>query len=409
MGLYPPVYYGVMRAFVGDDFDDSVLRMRVVNSVVAVSMVGLLAFLIPISLRRPLVWAFLASCVPLGLFILGSINPSSWAFLSAGTLWISYYAAFAARGRRRWALVAFSILAMLMGSGARGDACMYSCLAVVVVYILRWGMLRANRGLTMAGAGMVIMSGAFFLTSDQSSVASSGLPASAENLSASSPLALAVDNLLALPHLLTGMFGSWGLGWLDTYMEPLVFQSAFLVFGGLVFLGLSNTTTRKTLAVALIALTLISFPLYVLVQSEQVVGQSVQPRYILPLVVMLIGVSLLSDGPRRGIRLSRPQVFVVVALLGAAQSLALHTNIRRYVTGADVNGLNLNTSTEWWWDVPVNPMTVWIVGSLAFVLFAGLALNTRVLDDVRRVDGPEQSPDEPRTLMPTATGAATAG
>jgi hypothetical protein len=55
--------------------------------------------------------------------------------------------------------------------------------------------------------------------------------------------------------------------------------------------------------------------------------------------------------------------------------MALHTNIRRYVTGLDVNGVNLDASPEWWWDVPFTPMAVWFVGSVAFglVLVAAVA------------------------------------
>jgi hypothetical protein len=42
-------------------------------------------------------------------------------------------------------------------------------------------------------------------------------------------------------------------------------------------------------------------------------------------------------------------------------------NIRRYVTGDDRQGLDLNAGAEWWWQgFPVGPVWVWVVGSLAF-------------------------------------------
>jgi len=73
--------------------------------------------------------------------------------------------------------------------------------------------------------------------------------------------------------------------------------------------------------------------------------------------------------------LSKAQAFGVVGALSVANSLALHYNLRRYVTGAEVNGLNLDANREWWWDVPVGPQAVWIMGSLAFaallVILAG--------------------------------------
>jgi hypothetical protein len=373
-GLYPPVYYAAMHPFVGSDFDDSVLRIRIVNSIIAVSVIGLLACLIPTALRRPLLWGFLGSSVPLGLFVMGSINPSGWAFVSAGTLWIGYYAAFAAEGWRRSGLAVFSVIVLLMGSGSRGDACLFSSLAVVVVMILRWGVLRANLRMTLLGAAMVVVSAALFLGSNQSAVATSGLPAAPELLSKSPTLSLAIDNAMALPYLLTGMFGSWGLGWLDTYTDPIVFQGALAVFVGLAFVGLSRTSIRKSLVVALVATSFVAFPLLVLLQSKQIVGQSVQPRYLLPLVIMLIGLCLLPTPGSRALVLSPPQVVFVVLALSVAQAVALHANIRRYVTGAEINGLNLNRATEWWWDIPVTPMAVWIIGSTSFALLAAMIL-----------------------------------
>jgi hypothetical protein len=40
--------------------------------------------------------------------------------------------------------------------------------------------------------------------------------------------------------------------------------------------------------------------------------------------------------------------------------------MRRYLTGTDYGGLNLNSSIEWWWAAPVSPMLVWFIVSVAF-------------------------------------------
>jgi hypothetical protein len=65
-------------------------------------------------------------------------------------------------------------------------------------------------------------------------------------------------------------------------------------------------------------------------------------------------------------------VFVGVAV---ANSRALHSTLRRYITGVDEQSFNLNARIEWWWSIPVQPMTVWFVGSTAFgLLLFGLYL-----------------------------------
>ena len=66
-------------------------------------------------------------------------------------------------------------------------------------------------------------------------------------------------------------------------------------------------------------------------------------------------------------RSAAPDFGKVVAALAAAQSVALHVNMRRYVTGTDSQGWNLNSGLEWWWEGSIlSPMLVWAIGSLAF-------------------------------------------
>jgi hypothetical protein len=50
----------------------------------------------------------------------------------------------------------------------------------------------------------------------------------------------------------------------------------------------------------------------------------------------------------------------------AAQAVSLQVNIRRYVTGVGVQGINLDAGDKWWWSSAPAPMVVWIVGSLAY-------------------------------------------
>ena len=50
-----------------------------------------------------------------------------------------------------------------------------------------------------------------------------------------------------------------------------------------------------------------------------------------------------------------------------ANLVSLQVNIRRYVTGAGQQGINLDSGAQWWWPgFPVGPTWVWIIGALAF-------------------------------------------
>jgi hypothetical protein len=72
-----------------------------------------------------------------------------------------------------------------------------------------------------------------------------------------------------------------------------------------------------------------------------------------------------------------PLVMITIALT-LSNSIALHQNIRRYVTGLNEPGFNLNVDGEWWWwslsGSAITPMTVWVVGTLAFFGAAWVAL-----------------------------------
>jgi hypothetical protein len=405
--LYPPVYYAAMHPLVGEDYDDSILRIRIVNCLLIVSLVGALALLVPASLRRTMLWSFLISVVPLGMFILASVNPSSWSVLSAGTLWVALYAQFDATGRRRVALGAFAGLMALMGSGARGDSCLYSSLAVVAVFTLRWGALRRNRGPVLVGLFVIVMSAAFFLSSGQSDIASKGLTVPDEMLSNASKPEIAIRNFLNVPYVLTGMFGSWPLGWFDTEIPPIVIQSAMFAFVCLTFAGLAHLTRAKAVALSGVAVCFVLFPIVILTQGRQFVGLSVQPRYLLPLLVLMAAMSLHSARPGDEVRLNRFQIALIASGLSVANAVALHVNMRRYVTGIDVNGIDLSAGREWWWDIPVGPMTTWIVGSLAFAGACVLILTLPTVTTAAPAAGRSAthrlrtSPERPDEELPT--------
>jgi len=125
--------------------------------------------------------------------------------------------------------------------------------------------------------------------------------------------------------------------------------------------------------VALLALVLWALPVYVLTRGGDIVGQAVQPRYILPLIVLLGGMLMLTKGSQR-IAFTRSQLVLVVGTLSVVQFVSLHMNIRRYVTGIDGAGLNLNANLEWWWNIPFSPMVVWIGGSIAYALLVAIVV-----------------------------------
>jgi len=380
-GLYPPVFYYVMSLFAGPDIESSVLVMKLVNSALLVGLASVLFWLLPRHRRPTLVISLAVSLVPLGMFLVPSTNPSSWAIISAGTLWLALLGVFETVGRRRVGLAAVALVATVMGAGARADSAIYSGLAVALVLFMAFRKTRPYLGTALFGVALVALAVALYLTSHQGDAAANGLAPGATG-PGTDPLTLTIANLINIPSLWAGVFGSWNLGWLDTPLPASVWVAALSAFAGAVFVGLATRVPRKGVSVLVIVAAMTAIPTVLLVQSNSIVGANFQPRYLLPLMIMLAGFILLT-APGRPLVTTPVQRWLTVVALSFANAIALQTNIRRYVTGADLPGVNLDEGVEWWWHLPFSPMTVWIVGSLAFA--GALALLTWVWSTSRAV------------------------
>lgn len=364
-GAYPPVFYAVMSMFVGSDVEASVIAMRLFNAAVFVGLLTLLTWLTPTHRRGVVVVPVLVTVVPLGTFLIASVNPSSWALLSAATLWISLYNYFESSGARRWVFAALATIALVVGAGARADAAAYAGLAIVGVLILT---ARRSREYWLAAslpAALAVVAAIFYGTAAQSHAATGGL--SGATGATTDSITEFIQVVVMVPDLWVGMFGKWGLGWLDTAMPALVWVAAFSVFVAVICIGLSRTGVRKYIAVGLAFAAFWGVPALLQVQTHAPIGAYVQPRYVLPLAILLVAFALAGAGKRSESFTVAQLAVLVIALIGA-NSLALQVNIRRYVTGSDVMGVNLDSQAEWWWNAGPTPMVTWVVGSLAFAL-----------------------------------------
>lgn len=360
-GLYPPLFYLAMSPLATEDVMGSVVAMRIVNSAFAVGFLTLVFFALPRRLRPPLLLSLLATSVPLGLFVFASTNPSSWALLSAATVWICLYGSMMTDSvRRRRLLVGLAVAGAVIGAGARADAAIYAVFGVGLALLLGWRRARSSMLPTVGAMVIVAVVALFYVNAGQSGAAINGLTTDAPPLTSGQHMM----NFLGVPGLWAGMLGNWGLGWLDTQLPTAVWVLTLLVLGGVLLVGMAGFTWRRTVAVvgALAALWLVPFIL--LATSHAVIGTQVQPRYVLPLLIIAVGVATASPLVDRLWTGSR--VALIGVALSIAAAVALHFNIRRYTTGLDVSAIDPGYAAEWWWPVAPSPMAVWVMGVLGF-------------------------------------------
>lgn len=369
--LYPTGFYQVHSVFAGDNIDTSVIIMRLVNAALFIGLNVALWLLIPGRLRQPLVLAWFGTMVPLAAFLIPSTNPSSWAIIGVGSAWVALLGYLEHTGWQRWILGVMFVLFAGLAASSRTDATLFAIASSGVALLATDAPFRQLlRRLWIPVIGVVLAGSVIFFQRGAIGALSSGFR---NTESESFDWGLLWNNVIETPGLWLGVVGGWpwgSLGWLDTPMPQMVTLTSLGVFVALIGLGLSGATWRIRLVAALMFVMVWAIPVYLLQISGFLVGAGFQSRYILPLIVVLLGLMLLRPAGHPGIFRQRTPLVLITGALTIANSLALHHNIRRYVTGLDQPGANLNAEREWWWlafhGTAMTPMTVWALGSLAF-------------------------------------------
>ncbi len=381
---YPPVFYGTMSLFASNDVLTSVLIMRSVNAALFTGLLSALLLALPAKLRMPAAGAFLITSVPLTVFLIPSINPSSWAVLGVGTSWIALVGWFRTDvRRRRTALAALAVLGAVMAAGARADAAVYVVIGVGIAVILEarrqprwWRALWLPALLVLVAAGFLLTSGQIWSAiigfgGAGSVTVPGGAPSIPGATTPETPAqgpgwGLALSNLVNVPSLWGGALGFWSLGWFDTPMPAVVAFASVGLWVAVAFSGLSAMSARKAIAFAVVVLALWLIPTWTLTRGGDQVGSEVQPRYLLPLIIVLAGIALFPSSARQ-LRLGAAQRAVLGFASTGAFSLALYMNLRRYLTGNDVFSFDLGRGLEWWWAGLPSPMALWALATLAWV------------------------------------------
>ncbi len=243
-------------------------------------------------------------------------------------------------------------------------------------YIVTTELLPGGYPLTAAvlralPAGLLLLGAVRFLTLGSSSVLVDGATSNADPTSWRRGADLLLFNVFHLPDLIAGAFGlGYGLGRLETPVPFGIAALTPLTVAALVALALVTFDRRKVVALVVVAACFVVPPLMVLQSGHNVVGEIVQPRYLVPLVPLLIGTVLLTrDGDTR-VGLTRRHLVLFAVAAAVVNSVGLYAQLHRYVHGLADPAADLDRDRGWWWDVPLTPMGLWALASATgLVLF----------------------------------------
>ena len=370
-GNYPPGYYWFMNHFISGNLTLFNIIVRAINSILFMSLLVSALLITNSKLSRALTLTIALSIVPVGFFMLASVNPSSWAIIGLTFFWVFQLEASSDNPKlnRLWS-ISFAFICLLIASLSRNDAALYvfvSCIAILIVYSSQGFFKSPSRYIPLVIS--TVSSGVLFASYRQINSITGGKLEFVE-----SGLTLLIQNTLELPMYLAGNFGypgpeEWplGLGSMSLDLPAIVPVTGLLCIGGVTIPRLFPLHKwRYSLSQILIFSAMVAVPLLIL-QARGTVGiRALQPRYLLPIIIVLIGFVILGSSKRMSLR----SLLVISTLISITNAISLNYTIRRYISGQETTDFNLNNNVEWWWEgLGIGPAKMWVIGSIAATIF----------------------------------------
>ncbi len=373
-GLYPPGYYSFLRLFATDNLAGSIVAMRMAIWIVCSALWAGLLLVMPRTSRHRVLLAVLAAFVPLGLFLSASTNPSGLAVTTIPVAVLAVAFAGDFKRRRGAAAVGLAAVAGVAAVVTRSDAPFLLALGLGAVLLLRvrdWRSAGSWWPAPAAVAASVLLG--LFIAGTQTRNITGGLPGADGTASGAGPSIGAV--LRSLPTYFVGEYATT-LGYMDVPMPAVVWAPVAAVMAATAVLGLASWRLEKGLAVLLVVLGQVVALVYLQVGSACC---TVQARYFLPLTVTWMALLALVPLGAAAWRVNGPQALVLGVALAGSQSLALHQVLVRYTVGLGAPGEHLwLRDGQWWWEIPISPLAVWLAGSAAFAFAVAWVLSQLV-------------------------------
>jgi hypothetical protein len=385
-GQYPELFYRAMNLWVDERTQVSGLLMRTSTALIAAFLVFATIVLSGPRTRGAGLISFLVTLTPLAIFLIPSLNPSGWAYLGVAFSWVFQMNAMTEEWEESWKVVtnwALFIACCGLSMGSRWDAMAYTCLSILVVsFLARKSGFAIDKEKYLLPLIVFFVGLSFLVNHHISSLTQrSGVFGNPE--SASSAWAehdRNIHNLINLVELPAGVFGvGWGIGWLDTPLPKLVGFIGISIFMYFLIQSLPHRNHSNHLVFSFLILIIAAILFYYLWGSKIIVGEVVQPRYILPMIPFFIGISLWSSKLPSPLATDVwPRAIFLGVMISISHAISLWTNIRRYTLGLEPNqGFSLSnpdSPIEWWWSWAPSANFVFFAGVISFSIFTFLAL-----------------------------------
>ena len=371
-------YYHFLANFVSlDSIDKSTVQMRIANSFFSSISILVIVLLTSRLIYLPIIISWLVVNIPLGFFLISSVNPSSWLYIFSFLFLPLTYRIFAEKNQPYLFMTKLLILGLtfLLSLNARPDTLLFASIFGItllpVIFSSEVKKLRTRIAIYL----LTLFISTYLILSIWSR---SNLVNFRESKISSWEI------VTSLPSIITGVFGGWGLGSLETTMPPVTYVGSFVIVLALLFYGLRFVNLPEAVSIFLIGLFVFIVPFFVLLRSNLRVGEWLQPRYILPIFYVLIGLSLIVIFRS----FHEKSLLIIVNLIFFLSSItftfSLHTFYRRYVAGLDNFNLFFEKTNSWWWEFSIfpNPFTFFTFTVIVYLVF-WITLKREILTNLK--------------------------
>ena len=363
------LYYIAMRALASENVTQSILLIRLINS----SMATLIFFLILKVARGRLLTAAISGItfvfVPLAFSQLVVATPKSWAVLGAMFSWVFLYSALyqrAGQSNNRLAWFAYG-LSMFLVLSTRADATYFAIFSSIVVFLkskfeMKWIELRKFIAFSIPGIALIL----FVLKQMGRFGSYIEFPAPKTEL----PL---INYMFSeIVQIFETSISVFGFGTGQSGGSPgIIGIISYGLFAVAIGTTLQHSTRLQRRAVLITALFL-AFTIY---RGNNSIGLQLPGTYVLAIPLMLIGFAVLFANAKPDLMSTKTRRRSVISLLALANGYQLFGSMEYYVRkGVDTGAfLKLSLNGGWWWNTPVSPNIVFIIGAAAFPAFLWFA------------------------------------
>jgi len=368
------IYYKFLGYFINqNDIDLSIIKMRLINAFISSIVLMIVILMSTKNVSNATIMGWLIVNVPLGFFIISSINSSSWPYVFASALFPLLYNIFK---KDLWSV--FQIFKLLLivilfyfSSQVRVDVLLFlSIYLVTFMPMLFSSDFNEKRTFRFLKNKQILSNVSLIL----SVILLKEIWNRSRQVDFREYDISEWENLTRLPSIINGIFGSWGLGSLEVRMPSLTYILVLTVVLSMIYLSFKYANFNEIQSLVILIVFAFAIPFFVLIRSNLRVGEWVQPRYILPIfygIVMLSLLVLLRNMNRKNIY----TLIVTSMLMTIAYAFAFYTTLRRYTVGLSSYDFNLVNASSWWWSfiyIP-SPLVVLIFSVTSyFLLFAYL-------------------------------------